>query len=88
MRHIYALPSQSPCILYYRKAVRPEVMRNHGIYLPVDELLSDNICQFLYAQKYENREVQIIKKRLEPCARTLEFGTGIGFVTALSAKIY
>ena len=70
----------------YRRTIRPQVIKNHGIWLPVGKPLSEKMQQILYAGSYEMQEVSIIQMNLDCSDRVLELGTGIGFITTLIAK--
>jgi FkbM family methyltransferase len=71
----------------YRFLVRPRVITNRGIRLPVGPPLTRRMCDILYTGDYENDEYAIVHKHLASDARVLELGTGLGFITTLCALI-
>jgi FkbM family methyltransferase len=61
---------------------------NCGVRLPLRHpAISSVIRQRIYRGKYEDREAELISRWLEPDDRVMEVGAGIGFLSALCAKI-
>jgi FkbM family methyltransferase len=57
-----------------------------GIFLPLKRDIGFNTLRWIINGKYEQAEIEIIKKRIEPEDKILEIGSGLGFVTAFCSK--
>jgi len=73
-------------VRYYR-IVRPQVIRHRGIWVPVGKTLSETARQSLYSGSYELLESDMLKEKLDPSDRVVEFGSGLGVTATVCAKI-
>jgi len=60
---------------------------SYGIQLPVKHpLVSPGIAKEIFFGDYEAKEIEIIRKRIEPNDVVLEVGAGLGYLSAYCAK--
>jgi FkbM family methyltransferase len=65
----------------------PHWVDNHGVLLPTAGAgISQGIRKQIYFSEYEDREIEIVAKRLAPEDVVMEVGAGIGFLSAYCAK--
>jgi FkbM family methyltransferase len=70
----------------YRRIVRPQVVRHRGIWVPIGEPLSETARQSLYSGRYELLESDMLREKLDPSDRVVEFGSGLGVTATVCAK--
>ncbi|MBL0358833.1 MAG: FkbM family methyltransferase [Chitinophagaceae bacterium] len=58
-----------------------------GIYLPVKYSYSNRVFQFIIKGEYERPEIECVKKHLTTNDRVVEFGSGLGLLSAYCALI-
>jgi len=71
----------------YQRIVRPQVIRHRGIWVPIGGPLSETARQSLCSGRYELLENDMLKEKLDPSDRVVEFGTGLGVTATVCANI-
>ena len=71
----------------YQRIVRPQVVRHQGIWVPVSGPLSETARQSLFSGRYELLESDMLKEKLGPSDRVVEFGSGLGVTATVCAQI-
>lgn len=65
----------------------PRWVDNHGVLLPTEGPgISPGIRRQIFFSEYEDKEIEIVAKRLSPDDVVMEVGAGIGFLSAYCAK--
>lgn len=71
----------------WRRLVRPNTVRNHGVLLnSTSPLISNTIRRSIYDGGYESKECQLLSETLESDDRVLELGAGIGFIGSFCCR--
>ena len=71
----------------WRRLVRPNIVRNHGVLLnATSPLISNTIRRSIYDGGYESKECQLLSETLESDDRVLELGAGLGFIGAFCCR--
>ncbi|RCJ26006.1 FkbM family methyltransferase [Nostoc minutum NIES-26] len=65
---------------------KPQIVKIHGIAIPVIDNLPRELQEALYAGTYEKYELKIVESQLQPSDIVMELGTGIGLVSSFCAK--
>ncbi len=73
---------------YWVRLVRkPDHLRVHGVNLEIGDRVNEKIRNDLYAERYERGEARCVVTRLERDDVVLEIGAGMGFISALCARL-
>ena len=73
-------------LCFYRRMMRPDIVKHHGIKIPIGPEVSDVIRTSIYWSAYEDHEVRTLKQVLKQTDSVLDIGAGIGFVSSFIAK--
>lgn len=70
-----------------RKLFRPKVVQCGNVALYIGDLADTSYARSIYRGSHESEELEVIRRHLKPEDRVLEFGSGIGLITATCCQV-
>lgn len=71
----------------FRKITRPKTVSCSGVVLHIGDLAGTSYAKSIYRGSHESEELEVIRRHLTSEDRVLEFGSGLGLITAACCQI-